>query len=270
MNVLAYCRLTRLDVTLIALASYLVGVRLAARITATDLWGALGVSLISTNFIYSFNAWADRSIDAINKPCRPIPAGLIAPSAALRYSTTLLVMSLIYPFFLTTSPLALGLLLVLPVLGLIYSAEPIRLKRRAWAAVAVTATGLVLPVQIGAFAHTSDLDAVPFFLVMFVYCLSVVPLKDIEDAEGDRLHGMGNLFERHGARLPLLSATGLVIDAVLLLCLPVPPRLRLLVGLLIAATLAVLMVLRKKPTLLYRTVIWTGVTCCVLCVLFLG
>ena len=54
----------------------------------------------------------------------------------------------------------------------------------------------------------------PLFFGLFVYCLSVVPLKDIEDAEGDRAFGIRNLYLQYENRLPLFSLAGLTADLV--------------------------------------------------------
>ncbi|MEJ2659084.1 MAG: UbiA family prenyltransferase, partial [Desulfobacterales bacterium] len=74
---LSYIRLCRIDVALIAFISYLFGAELAGGTDWYDIVVALLVTMISTNFIYSFNSWTDREIDRISKPYRPIPSGKI-------------------------------------------------------------------------------------------------------------------------------------------------------------------------------------------------
>ena len=74
---LSYIQLCRVDAALIAFFSYLVGAELAGGTDWYDIVIAIAVTLISTNFIYSFNSWTDRELDRISKPYRPIPSGKI-------------------------------------------------------------------------------------------------------------------------------------------------------------------------------------------------
>ena len=85
-SISAYARLFRLDAAMIALFSYLAGAGLAGMVGRRDVIIAGAVTLISTNFIYSLNSWADREIDKIDKPGRPIPSGRIEPKHALIYA----------------------------------------------------------------------------------------------------------------------------------------------------------------------------------------
>jgi len=255
MSVLLYLKLFRLDVGIIAFVSYLLGVRLVAPVTIADGLIALAVALVSTNFIYSFNAWADWRIDAINKPERPIPSGVISPEAAFRYSMALLCVSVLYPFFIANSGLTLFLFLLLPVLGLVYSARPFLPKRYAIPAVLITSAGLVVPVQLGYFMHASDYSQTPFFLVLFLYCVSVVLLKDIEDVRGDVRFGMDNLFHRYGPRLLVISMAGLGADLLLLALLPFRSDLKLFMVVMILSAGVVIVFLRNDLRRIYPAVV---------------
>jgi len=255
MSVLPYLKLFRLDVAIIAFVSYLLGVRLVTSVNVPDCMIAMAVSLVSTNFIYSFNAWADWRIDAINKPERPIPAGVILPGAAFRYSMALLCVSVFYPFFIANSGLTLFLFLLLPVLGLVYSAKPFSPKRYAIPAVLITSAGLIIPIQLGYFMHAPDYSAVPFFLVLFLYCVSVVLLKDIEDVRGDVRFGMDNLFRKYGRRLLVISMAGLGADLLFLALLPFRCDLKLFMVAMILSAGFVIVFLRNDLRRIYPTII---------------
>ena len=99
---LGLLRLYRLDAFLIFLLVYLLGVVAAGGMLSPlrEFLVALLVSGVSFNFVYSFNSWADADIDAINKPHRPIPSGVVSRPQALAYSLFLLGASLAYPFIL--------------------------------------------------------------------------------------------------------------------------------------------------------------------------
>jgi 4-hydroxybenzoate polyprenyltransferase len=209
--------LCRGDVALIAFFSYLVGAEMAGGTDLYDVIIALAVTLISTNFIYSFNSWTDRGIDQVNKAYRPIPSGKIKPAQALIYSFVLFILSIVYPFIVYQSYITLSLFLLLPVLGLLYSARPIRLRRYAFAATVTISLGLITPIMLGYFMNTSDTYLTPFFVVLFMFCLSVVPLKKIEEKDEDERRGCYNLYSRFGIMILIWPLGGLSLVLLLLL-----------------------------------------------------
>lgn len=258
MNLRAYARLTRGDVTVIAFVSYLFGSQIAAGLEWLDLAIGLMLALISTNFIYVLNAWADRDIDRVNQPQRPVACGEVSPSAALRYALVLFGLSLVYPFFVARSGLTLGLFLLLPLLGVLYSVRPFWLKRFSVPAILITSIGLVTPVQIGYFLKRHDAAMLPFFAVLFVYCLSVIVLKDIQDADGDHAFGLQNVYVSLGSRLLVVSLAGLALAAAVLVWFPIPRALTVFMAVIIASS-AVLIVIRRDLSHLYGRLIKTAV-----------
>lgn len=257
---IAYLQLFNSDAALIAFISYLTGAELAGGAHVQDFAIAILVTCISTNFIYSFNSWADREIDAINKPWRPLPSQRIIARNALVYSLFLLVMAVIYPFFIAQSVLTLLLFQLLPVLGLLYSAKPFSFRRNSILSTLTISIGLVTPLMLGYFMNTSETKLLPLFFGLFVYCLSVVPLKDIEDAEGDRVCGIRNLYLYYGSRLTMFSVVGLIADLVWIFVVPLPQLLKIHIMIVIIASIACILIFRywrfniKK---LYRTIIRT-------------
>ena len=217
----AYLQLYRADAALISFATFLVGAVLAGGLDLTDVGSAFLIAGFSNNFCYSFNSWADWRTDAINKPHRPIPSGRVSPRQALIYSMFLLAVSLVYPFFLVKPGPVLCAYLLLPLLGFSYSGKPISLKLRPPASVFTVSGGLVIPIIVGYYSNAKQAapDIRAFFLAIFIYCLALIPLKDIEDKQGD---GDWNLYSKYGSKLPIFALAGLGIDAALLLALPAP------------------------------------------------
>lgn len=258
-TVLNYLRLYRPDAALLAFFSYVVGSHLAGGLTADDALVALAVSLLSMNFIYTFNSWADWKIDRINKPTRPIPSGKISPGRALIYSLVLLALSIIYPLVLFRSLWTLALFLLLPLLGLLYSLPPVRLKRHFVTAIITTSLILVIPIMLGYFMHSSDLAAAPFFAALFGFCLSVIPLKDIEDVEGDQEGQCDNWLAKLGSRKLLgFCLTGLAADAVLIALIPLHGSFKLFLFAFVAGAMIAIIIfaaLRIDLNKLYRTII---------------
>ena len=258
MGVIPYLRLCRADAALIAFCSYLVGSELAGGTDLHDVIIAAAVTLISTNFIYSFNSWADWSIDRINKPGRPIPSGKIEPNHALIYSLVLLILSVAYPFFVFKSGFTLLLFLLLPALGLVYSAEPFRIRRYPSPAIGIICLGLITPIMLGYFMNTSDTALIPFFVAIFLYCLSVVPLKEIEEVEEDKRSGYGNLYSRYGERLLIYSLCGLSLVLLVVLFFEIEYLLKLCMLIFTVSSMGCILVfarVRKKLDRLYQTII---------------
>jgi len=213
-------QLYRLDVALISFGAYAAGLVFSGGIRPADLPIGLAISLISFNYIYSLNSIEDRDIDRVNKPHRPIPAGRLSPGMAQRYVTLLLVLSVAYPFFVQRNAVNLALFLLLPLLGWAYSRPPLHLKTKLIPAVVSIAFMYTTPVAIGLTLRLAALDAVQMTLLgyIFLYCLSIVPLKDIEDVDGDQLYGSRNFLASLGMnRLLLVSLTGLTAAILLVI-----------------------------------------------------
>ena len=254
-------QLYRLDVAVISFGAYVAGLVFSGGVGLADLPVGLAISLISFNYIYSLNSIEDRHIDLVNKPQRPIPAGKLSLEIARRYVTLLLVLSVAYPFIVKTDMINLALFLLLPLLGWAYSRPPLHLKTKPIAAVVSIALMYTTPVAIGLTSRLDALGSVHAALLgyIFLLCLSIAPLKDIEDVEGDQLHGSKNLLALVGLRRLLgLSLTGLIaaIALVILADLGLPITVVLVAlsgatGLLIAA----FVLLGLPRTHIYRSIL---------------
>jgi len=256
---IAYFQLCRLDVALIAFISYLVGAELAGGVDPYDLTMAVAITLISTNFIYSFNSWADWQIDSISKSYRPIPSGKIKPAHALIYSLVLLVISVVYPFFVFKSRFTLLLFLLLPVLGLLYSARPFRLRRYTLPAIVTISLGLIIPIMLGYFMNTADTSRIPFFAALFIFCLSVVPLKKIEEVDEDEKYGYYNLYSRFGVMILIWPLCGLSLVLLLILFCNLDYLLKSCMLILTVSSIGCIIVFgifRERMHKLYQAIIW--------------
>lgn len=197
--VVAHIELFRPDAAAIALLSYLVGVLLGGGgIGWPDIGVALLVSLVSTNFIYTVNSLADRHDDQLAHPNRPLPSGRVSVASARAYATTLFAVSVFYPFLVAGSRFSLALFLLLPALGVLYSVQPVRLRRQPWIAVVIISTGLVTPLTLGAVMTDPSFSIFPVSVALLVFCLAVVPFKSFEEMEEDAATGQQNLAGEHG------------------------------------------------------------------------
>jgi len=258
-GMISYLQLCRIDVALIAFFSYLFGAELAGGTDLYDVIIALAVTLISTNFIYSFNSWTDWEIDSISKSYRPIPCGKIKPAQALIYSLVLLILSVGYPLLVYKSYFTLLLFLLLPVLGLLYSARPIRLRRYPLPASVTISIGLITPIMLGYFMNTPDTCLIPFFVILFLFCLSVVPLKKIEEVDEDEKSGHDNLYSRFGVMILIWPLGGLSLVLFLVLFFNLGNLLETCMLVITISSMACILlfgVLRKKLIKLYQTIIY--------------
>jgi len=250
-------RLFRPDAAIIAFVSYLVGVLLFRHgLEFSDFGMAVFLTLISTNFIYSYNCITDLKEDRITHPLRPLPAGRLKIETARLYAGVLLVSSIVGPLFLAQSPTAFILMEMLPVLGLLYSSRPFRLRRFPSAGVVIIATGLVIPLTLGMLTGGSISRIWPITSGLFLFCLAVVPLKALEEIPEDRATGRPNLFTVMGTRLYVYSGIGLVLVITWSVVL-VEGIMRIFIpAISLSALLIVFFFSRKEnPSGLYRTII---------------
>ena len=254
---LLYLALFRPDAAIIAFLSYLVGVQLAGgAIALLDIGIAALVSLVSTNFIYTCNSVADWKEDIVAHPNRPIPSQRLSPDHARRYATGLLFISVLYPLLVGRGPTTVGLFLLLPILGLAYSAQPVRLRRWPGFAIVVISIGLVTPITLGALMTDPRAQIFPVTAALFMFCVSVVPLKAVEEVAEDQSTGRPNLYSRHGLRLFLWTAAGLsVMTAVAILKTDGPIRNFLVAAALCALMCMVLFSFKKNKSGIYATII---------------
>lgn len=170
----------------------------------------------------ALNAAYDVEIDRINKPYRPVPAGVVTKDEARTLAWVLYLVTLwraATAFRLTFSFLVLLIMLI--TIG--YSMPPIRLKRRLWASnISIAFTRGVLGF-VAAWSVFDDpllphgslpFNPTPFIMggVMFVFLIGATTTKDFTDVEGDRRFGVRTLPVVYGPRrAALYSAPFLVI-----------------------------------------------------------
>lgn len=120
---------------------------------------------------------------------RPIVYGAISKSLLIQFAILSAILGLLAAFILNLQVfLALALYVFL---GICYSLEPIRLKKRFLFKQLITASGHALAVLSGALVVGHISPPVIFLIVLnFAISLGVNPLMDLRDLRGDRVKGV--------------------------------------------------------------------------------
>ncbi len=159
------------------------------------------------------NDYFDLEVDRINAPQRPLPSGLISPAEALALGIGVAVIGLAAA--LTISPLALGISLVIWILGFVYNwkLKAAGLWGNLSVAVSVGTTFVLGGVAVG---QAWNPTVWVFALIAFCFDLAEEIIGDVMDAEGDQKRGSKSIAITRGRPFALRLA-GLLIGVVMLL-----------------------------------------------------
>lgn len=216
------------------------------------------------------NDWADRHVDAINEPHRPIPSGRVPPGWALAFAVSLTGLSLWLGGWL--GPWGFGATVLAVLAAWVYSAPPVRLKRSGW-----WGPGLVglsyetLPWFTGAAVLSVGAPSFYVVTVALLYGIGahgIMTLNDFKALEGDRATGVRSLPVVLGPEVAAkIAGTVMVLPQLLvvsLLLLWGQPLYALAVALSVALQIAAMRVLLRDPKAKAPWYNATGVTLYVL------
>lgn len=147
----------------------------------------------------SINDYFDIDIDRINRPGRPLPAGIISPQAALTTAGIEYLLGNLLAVMISSAQLAIAL--VFSLLTIAYSAY---LKRTVlWGNLAVSITTAAAFIY-GALAVGNIMAGIwpAIFAGLFHFGREI--LKDVQDIRGDRQYRANTLPVRHGQRPAIL------------------------------------------------------------------
>ncbi len=164
------------------------------------------------------NAAYDSHIDAINKPYRPIPRGLVTRDEAVSLAYALYFVA----FFraLLISPAFWMVVMSIAAISYYYSMPPVRFKRRFWFSNISIAFGRGMLGFVSAWTLFGDpLEPTPWVIggIMFIFLVGATTSKDFTDVEGDRKYGMNTLPVVYGPRRAALIATPFFVVPLLLI-----------------------------------------------------
>jgi homogentisate phytyltransferase/homogentisate geranylgeranyltransferase len=171
-------------------------------------------------YVVGINQITDVDIDRINKPELPIPAGDLTSRQASWIIAVGAALAILLGGYLGLS-WVMGIVVIL-VLGSLYSCKPLRLKRFAvWSGVTIAVCrGVVF--NLTTFLAWHELygitvrDWTPIAalcLFMFAFVLAIGIFKDLPDTEGDRTHKMLTYAVRFGAKRSFWAGVVLLCSA---------------------------------------------------------
>lgn len=179
------------------------------------LLGVLLTGPLASGTCQMLNDYFDRDLDEINEPWRPIPGGAIS----LRNATVLIaiwsLLSVVVGYLI--HPL-IALYVVIGIVNAhLYSANPVKLKKRLWAGnIIVAVSYLVIPWIAGEIAYRPGVSLeslTPSLIVAGLFTIAstgTMTINDFKSIEGDRQVGIRTLPAVFGARKAAIIASVLI------------------------------------------------------------
>ncbi len=212
----AWISLVRIGNSLIVGFAALVGYRVCGgNLLDLRAWLMFIAATIIGAGTYAINDYFDREIDAINKPWRPIPSGLIPARTAYVASISMLCIGT--AISLAVTPLSFAIATLASVLAYAYSWK---LKKLLIVGNLTVSFSAALSIVYGGAATPNPEPALVPALYAFLINLGREFLKGIEDVEGDRAYGVETLATRFGTRVAYVAS--LIVLAVLIAISPLP------------------------------------------------
>jgi len=218
--------------------------------------GMLLTGPLASGTCQMLNDYFDRDLDEINEPNRPIPGGAISLKNATILISIWSLLSVITGYLI--HPL-IGLYVVIGIVNAhLYSANPIKLKKRLWAGnIIVAVSYLIIPWIAGEIAYNPAVtlsSLQPSLIVAALFTLSstgTMTINDFKSIEGDRQVGIRTLPVVFGETNAAIVAAVLInvgqILAALYMCMIGQSTYGIVVGALVIPQFLLQFPLVKSP-----------------------
>jgi len=182
-----------------AFISFLIASRSYPQGTFLDVFKLIiSVSLMGFG-VYFFNDLRDINDDLKNfelgnpaPASRPFTSGKISGEMLKKFILFSAITSLLVAYSINLN--VFYLLFVYMIIGVLYSAEPVRLKKRYLLKQSTITVGCMLAVLMGAYTAGGINTPILYMLVLhFLICMGLNPLLDIRDIRGDRIMGVKSI-----------------------------------------------------------------------------
>ncbi|NTV02901.1 MAG: UbiA family prenyltransferase [Chlorobiaceae bacterium] len=180
------------------------------------LYGPLG-----TGFSQSVNDYYDLELDRVNEPTRPIPSGRLTESEAVWNWSIVLVVAVVLSSFIglhiggQRGIVFVGSLITGLVVGFIYSAPPLKLKKNILLSAPAVGLSYGFITYLSANALFSEIrpEVIWLAILNFFMAMALIIMNDFKSKEGDAKGGMKSLAVMIGSKNTFLVAF-LIIDLV--------------------------------------------------------
>jgi len=163
----------------------------------------------------AINDYFDVEIDKINKPQRPIAAGLVSPKEGFIYALLLFLAGIVFGWLVNWPAFVISVFSA--ILLFFYS---YKLKRTVlWGNISVSLM-TALAFIYGGIAVNRLIYALIPAAFSFFYHLGREIIKDVEDIEGDRADKIKTLPIVYGEKIALQAATGIYLFLIVLTIMP--------------------------------------------------
>ena len=212
----AYLGLVRTENLVLTFFSVLVGAYLeSGEMFYTPIWLAACSAIFLSAGGYVINDYFDKEIDEVNKPHRPLPAGLVSSRNALILSLALFLIGIILAYLVNIYILIVGLATAIFLLWYSFKLKNTfmlgNILVSLWVSLAFIYGGLVFPKVY--------LSLIPAGLAFFFHWGREI-IKDLEDQEGDQKYRAKTVPILWGAKKTLILVTAVFGLLILLSGLP--------------------------------------------------
>jgi len=209
----AYLGLVRPDNLVLTFFSVLVGAYLeSGEIFYAPIWLAACSAIFLSAGGYVINDFWDKEIDKVNKPHRPLPAGLISSKNALYLSVALFLLGIILAYLVNIYILTVGIATAIFLFWYSFKLKKTfmlgNILVSLWISLAFVYGGLVFPKVY--------LSLIPAGLA-FLFHWGREIIKDLEDQEGDQKYRAKTVPILWGTKKTLILATS-IFGLLIILC----------------------------------------------------
>jgi len=160
----------------------------------------------------------DIDVDRVSNPSRAIVSGVLKREHALRLSSVLYAIAVILSTALGAYAVIVAVFLTL--LGMQYSAPPLRLRKNGIAGMSVIGVGVSLVFIFGSVSqHHLSSETFELAAIFGFFAFNISLIKDFKDTEGDKRAGIATLpvvlgYERAAAlAMPMIAVSYLLLIA---------------------------------------------------------
>jgi len=168
-------------------------------------------------FVYFYNDLVDLEEDLKNRELgnptpagRPLGSGLVSKNLMIKFTVFSGTLGIITSYLINMNVFLIQLFAM--ILGIIYSTEPFRLKKRFVVKQLVVAAGVVIENFTGSLAVGGiNLHVLYLAILNIIFILGINPLVDLRDIRGDKVSGIRTIPVVWGPQMTVRFTLGVLV-----------------------------------------------------------